>query len=174
MIVLISHIIYITYESLDIWYQLERCSFPAIMIQYLVFTYIWISRDLVNSIEELACYQRVVTWKITQNQAEFSLFHVSHGYITNLGPISNLSARISETNVFFVENLSPHNSFISNVIRVNKYNILLLMSVGDQNIIYLCTLLCVYILILLSCFGCSQYLLLLSIIPSSFYANHII
>ncbi len=34
--------------------------------------------------------------------------------------------------------------------------------------IYLYTLLCVYILLLLSCFGCSQYILLLSIIPSPF------
>ncbi len=40
--------------------------------------------------------------------------------------------------------------------------------------IYLCTLLCVYILLLLSCFGCSQYILLLKIIPSSFYHNHTI
>ncbi len=40
--------------------------------------------------------------------------------------------------------------------------------------IYLCTLLCVYILLLLSCFGCSQYILLLNIIPSSFYHNHTI
>ncbi len=40
--------------------------------------------------------------------------------------------------------------------------------------IYLCTLLCVYILLLLSCFGCSQYILVLSIIPSSFHANHTI
>ncbi len=31
--------------------------------------------------------------------------------------------------------------------------------------IYLCTLLCVYILLLLSCFWCSQCILLLSIIP---------
>ncbi len=38
--------------------------------------------------------------------------------------------------------------------------------------IYLCTFLCVYILQLLSCFGCSQYILLLSIIPSPFYDNH--
>ncbi len=38
--------------------------------------------------------------------------------------------------------------------------------------IYLCTFLCVYILLLLSCFGFSQYILLLSIMPSSFYANH--
>ncbi len=40
--------------------------------------------------------------------------------------------------------------------------------------IYLCTLLCVYILLLLYCFGWSQYILLLSIIPSSFYHNHTI
>ncbi len=32
--------------------------------------------------------------------------------------------------------------------------------------------LCVYILLLLSCFGFSQYILLLSIIPLSFYAKH--
>ncbi len=32
----------------------------------------------------------------------------------------------------------------------------------------ICKLLCVYILLLLSCFGCSHYILLLSIIPSSF------
>ncbi len=37
---------------------------------------------------------------------------------------------------------------------------------------YLCTFLCGYILLLLSCFGCSQYILLLSIIQSSFYDNH--
>ncbi len=37
--------------------------------------------------------------------------------------------------------------------------------------IYLCTFLCVYIL-LLSCFGCSLYSILLNIIPSSFYTNH--
>ncbi len=38
---------------------------------------------------------------------------------------------------------------------------------------YRCGLHCfvVYILLLLSCFGCSQYILLLSIIPLSFYAN---
>ncbi len=38
--------------------------------------------------------------------------------------------------------------------------------------IYLCTLRCVYILLLLSCFGCSQYIILFSIIQSSFYHNH--
>ncbi len=32
----------------------------------------------------------------------------------------------------------------------------------------------VFILLLLSCVGCSQYIILLSIIPSSFYANHTI
>ncbi len=42
------------------------------------------------------------------------------------------------------------------------------------NFIYLCTLLCVYILLLLSCFGCYQYILLLSIISLSFYHNHTI
>ncbi len=40
--------------------------------------------------------------------------------------------------------------------------------------IYLCTLLCVCVLLLLCCFGCPQYILLLSIIPSSFYHNHTI
>ncbi len=40
--------------------------------------------------------------------------------------------------------------------------------------IYVYTLLCVYILLLLSCFGFSQYILLLIIIPSSSYANHTI
>ncbi len=40
--------------------------------------------------------------------------------------------------------------------------------------IYLYTLLCVYMLLLLSCFGCCQYILSLSIIPSSFYAYHTI
>ncbi len=38
--------------------------------------------------------------------------------------------------------------------------------------IYLCTFLCVYILLLLSCFGCCLSIILLRIIPSSFYANH--
>ncbi len=39
---------------------------------------------------------------------------------------------------------------------------------------HICTWLCVYILLLLSCFGCSQYILLLSLIRSSFYHNHTI
>ncbi len=39
--------------------------------------------------------------------------------------------------------------------------------------IYLCTFLCVYILLLLSCFGCSKYILLISI-TSSLYVNHTI
>ncbi len=38
--------------------------------------------------------------------------------------------------------------------------------------IYFCTCLCVYRVLLLSCFGCSLYILLLCIIPPSFYANH--
>ncbi len=37
-----------------------------------------------------------------------------------------------------------------------------------------CTLLCVHILLLLSCFGCSEYNILLSIILSAFYANNTI
>ncbi len=40
--------------------------------------------------------------------------------------------------------------------------------------IYLCTLICVYILLSLSSFGYSQYILLLSIIPSSFYHNQLV
>ncbi len=42
------------------------------------------------------------------------------------------------------------------------------------NFIYLRTLLCVYILLLLSCFGCPQNIILFSIIPSSFSNNHTI
>ncbi len=56
-----------------------------------------------------------------------------------------------------------------------QYTFPIYIEVYDSNIERLSsTLLCVYILLLLSCFGCSQYILLLSIIPSSFYHKHTI
>ncbi len=74
--------------------------------------------------------------------------------------------------MLFVEQESFLNYLVHSRYPDSESEICLLLSFTDIKIyIYLCTLLCAYILLLLSCFGCSQYILLLSIIPSSFYAN---
>ncbi len=52
---------------------------------------------------------------------------------------------------------TSNNPIVNNIVMIAQYgNIVMIVQYGNKIYIYLCTLLCVYILLLLSCFGCSQ------------------